>query len=91
MAENIVSPKQVKSSLFDFGLCFDEPDLWSIIPDWTLRIYDQRYSYFACWDIGCPTNSLSNWPKPTNPKYHWNFNNIFVELDGCSMYVVKHE
>ena len=76
-------------NLFDYGMTLEEPNLWSIIPDWTLRIYDRQWSYFACWDIGCPTNSLSRWPKPPNPDYHWNFKNTYIDIDGCSMYVVK--
>lgn len=72
----------VISNLFDFGMTLEEPDLWDIIPDWELRVYDRENDYFATWDIGCPcTHYLSwkSWPYPTNPKYHWNFSSRFIE------------
>lgn len=76
-------------NLFDFGLTYSEPDLWNIIPDMTLRIYDREQSYFATWDIGCPTSSLAGWPKPPNPDFHWKFENKFVDVDGIAMLKVK--
>ena len=72
-------------SLFEWGLEFQEPNTWDVIPDMTLRVYDRINSYFACWDIGCPTNTIAGWPKPPNPDYHWSFENCFVELDGLSI------
>jgi len=79
MAENIVSPKQVKR-LFDFGLSLEEPNVWDIFPDIQLRIYDRVSSYFACWDIG----PAIEWLDP------FRFDCQFYHVDGISMMVVKH-
>lgn len=49
------------TSLFDFGMELEEPDLWDLIPEMRLRHYDRTESiseetrrYFATWDFGSP-------------------------------------
>tara|TARA_Y100001951_G_C11086041_1_gene154049 strand:+ start:206 stop:412 length:207 start_codon:yes stop_codon:yes gene_type:complete len=41
-------------NLFDFGVVWEEPNVWDVFIDLRLRIYDRKNDYFACWDYGPP-------------------------------------